>query len=458
MISVGPLQLGGTAPILLQSMLNVPLSEMDSCLAQVESLRTAGCFLIRVALPTITSLRQFESLRHAVEGEHVAFVADLHFGSQLALDALDIFEKVRINPGNFAIHRTPAPDGYDEKLFAREEEMVREEADKFFRKAKKLRRVVRIGCNGGSVSARMRWRWGDETAALLRSAEDMHRWATDCDFSDLVFSFKASDPLQTISLNVIASKKMACDGQHPPFHIGVTEAGVGSVGRVKGALGIGVLLSQGIGDTIRVSLTEPPEKEISFAKKLLRFVGEHPLQAPKTCPATLRVVEHVNSDASTLKILPFPEPFDGDAAALAILQQILVTPSAATICVVPGANYEERREIVEDAVQACGFGKMRTEVIACPTCGRTTCDVAALAKEVRRRLGNFPQLKIAVMGCVVNGVGEMGNADYGCIGCGGGNVNVYRRGVCLLRGVASAGAVDELERLINADIGMESKP
>jgi (E)-4-hydroxy-3-methylbut-2-enyl-diphosphate synthase len=431
-------------------MLSVPVDSTNvACLAEVESLRASGCFLIRVAIPTISSLEKFALFRPRVTDPRIAFVADLHFGSELAMDALDLFEKVRINPGNFGIRRTPTPGNYSIDLFDREREIVAEQARLFFEKARRLGRAVRIGCNGGSIAARTLWRWGNGAEASIESALEIAHWAREVLFHSLVFSFKASNALETIALNAEAHEKMEQLGWDYPFHLGVTESGLGFSGRSKSALAIGVLLSRNIGDTVRVSLAEPPENEVKFAKKLVDFCGKQSFSTPLR--RKIAVASGGQPPEGSLSIDPVPEPFDGDEMVLEILQKSLEAKDLKTLHIVEGANFPERKSIAEEVVQACGWGRFHTEIIACPTCGRTTYPVSAVAETVRRQLGNFPHLKIAVMGCTVNGIGEMGNADYGCIGCGGGGVNIYRAGNCVLRNVPAELAADALEQLLFED-------
>jgi 1-hydroxy-2-methyl-2-(E)-butenyl 4-diphosphate synthase len=422
-------------------MVNVPLRDGDGCVRCVERLLAAGCRLIRFAVATRRDLFDFCSLRRRLPRAGVAYVADLHFGSELALAALEFFEKVRINPGNFGVFRTrPA---YDEESFSRERERVAEQALAFFQKAARLDRAVRIGCNGGSPAGRMRWRHGEE-AALFASAREMGEWAREAGLEQVVFSFKASDCARTVEENLRAARHLAEWGWDYPLHLGMTEAGNGPEGRIRGAIAVGALLSQGLGDTLRLSLAEAPEREVEFGKKLLTFVRLHPFPPPRFGGKTVAV--GTGSGPADLCIGPGDGP--GDGALLAIVRQILSTPHLRTLAIAPGRDEPWRREVAEWTLQSCGWGQFRTEIVACPTCGRTSYDVAAAVGAIRSRLGNLPGVRIAVMGCVVNGVGEMGHADYGYIGCGNGMVNIYRRGICLLRAVPEENAIDALEKCI----------
>lgn len=449
-MTIGPQKIGGSWPIVPQSMLSVPLSEPQKCLEQIDQLLGAGCFLIRAAIPTSRSLKDFELVRSAISEKNAAFIADLQFGSELALLALDLFDKVRINPGNFATTRRLAASDYDEEIFLREKDSVEGQAKKFFQKAHRLRRAVRIGSNGGSISARMEWNCGRGVGAIIGGAIEMAQWALEENFHSLVFSFKSSGVFQTIEANILARKRMDELGWDYPFHLGVTEAGKGFRGRAAATIGCGTLLSHGLGDTLRVSLTEAPAAEINFAQKLLAFCEKTPIPFPAKAHATARIVD-APPDGHGVSVPAGRKPFDGDQYLLETSHLLLGSGDFDSVFIAPGANRSERREIVETLLQTCGFGKFSTEIIACPTCGRTAYDVAAVVDEISAKIGRYPGLRIAVMGCVVNGVGEMGDADYGYIGCGNGTVNLYCRGECAMRSIPEKNAVDELMKLMEID-------
>ncbi|MDR1436461.1 MAG: (E)-4-hydroxy-3-methylbut-2-enyl-diphosphate synthase [Puniceicoccales bacterium] len=452
-VTVGRQKIGGAEPIAIQSMLSVPLSSESQCLRQIEELLWAGCFLVRVAIPTARSLFDFERIRRSIGCENAAFIADLHFNGELALDALDVFEKVRINPGNFA-GTLSGTLTRGENFFRREEEEVRTKAREFFRKAKRLGRAVRIGCNGGSISARIRSQCGGGDGAMVSSAEEMVRWALEENFEDLVLSFKCSSASKTIEVNRLARKRM--DELHCPFpfHLGVTEAGKGFCGRAAAAVAVGVLLSEGLGDTVRISLTESPGAEVKFAKKLLKFCESSGMPSPIDRPEPVRLIgdETCGGDAIARRV---DGQFDGEDYLLHMAGALLGTKNLRAVVLEAGPHLEERREIVESILQVCRWGKFFTEIISCPTCGRTGYDVGAVADEVRRRLGSYPHLRIAVMGCSVNGVGEMGDAHYGCVGCGRGMVQLYRGGKRVGQAVPQEMAAAALESLLK-DAGEEA--
>jgi (E)-4-hydroxy-3-methylbut-2-enyl-diphosphate synthase len=414
----------------------------------VKALVDSGCKIIRFAISNRRDLSTFIKLQPKLPREKVALVADLHFGSTLAMEALDHFDKVRINPGNFGLYRTPTTNEHTEVSFSRERARVHASAVAFFRRAKKLGRAVRIGCNAGSVATRMHWRHRNGDDALLNSAWEFLQWAREENFSDIVISIKASDCLRTVALNRKKHRRMAEEGPMVPLHIGVTEAGNGISGRVRAALGIGTLLSEDIGATLRVSLAEPPEQEMEVANGLLRCIASSPLPASDWERLQLTFAEdgiHLNcspSDGIVVRIWKF-------------LHQIAAAGPNAQLNI-PGNALDQ--EIVEEIFQVCGWGKFHTEIIACPTCGRTGYDVAAVVDELRQRLGNLPGLRIAVMGCMINGIGEMGNSDYGYIGGGKGTVNLYRRGNCIQRDIPEKNAIDVLEQLINSDRKLCERP
>jgi 4-hydroxy-3-methylbut-2-en-1-yl diphosphate synthase IspG/GcpE len=215
-------------------------------------------------------------------------------------------------------------------------------------------------------------------------------------------------------------------------------------------LGVAVLLSAGLGDTVRISLTESSEREMEFGEKLLQFCRNHHFPPPENRGEALPIREGDCAEEGELLLSPPEGPWDCDGANLEILRKLLLAPHCRSVRIGPGPAAAERREIAEEALQACGRGQFRAEIVACPTCGRTAYDVAAVAEDIRRRLGHWRGLRIAVMGCAVNGPGEMGNADYGYVGTAKGRVNLYGRGVCLRRGIPAEIAVDELERLLQS--------
>lgn len=442
---------------LIQSMLSCPLGAVGNCIAQVKSLLDLNCRVIRVAIPDGSSLGQFYRLKCQLPAS-IFWIADVHFRPDLAMAALEIFEKVRINPGNFAVKRFSGKS-YDENAARMESQTAAAAAKAFFQKAKTWRRSVRIGVNGGSLSPRMRWRYGQTAIALWESAAEFTQFALVEGFENLVYSFKSSNVVDGIAINRFAKEQCQKRRWNFPFHLGITEAGNGLEARIKSALGIGTLLGEGIGETLRISLSEPPFHEVRFARNLLRFLQDHPFPpwkiGKKNIPlAILSEIPQIDGKtfppSNRCQIGEIPET-DGEMLPLKLLHRVLSFKNLEQIDLLPGKTLELRRRILESILQACDWGNHHTEIIACPTCGRTRYDVAAIATEIRRRLGNFPGITIAVMGCIVNGVGEMGQADYGYIGGGSGKVNLYRQGKCVQSGLAENLAIDALEALLLAD-------
>jgi (E)-4-hydroxy-3-methylbut-2-enyl-diphosphate synthase len=424
---------------LIQTMLKNPLERAADCRREIAAiLGEGGCPVIRVAIPNRGTLDRFCNLQDEFSGAGIIFVADLHYGSELALEALEVFEKVRINPGNFATARREKWENYSAEMFDGERERVGGEAMRFFTRARLLGRGVRIGSNGGSPAARWLWKCGSNgEEALLRGALEMARWAEDATFRNLFFSFKHSDCRRSVRLVREASRRMGEMGLSFPFHLGVTEAGNGLEGRVKGAIGIAIPLALGLGETLRLSLSESSLEEVKFAKKLLHFFQRQPLDPGR-----------IPERRPRLRLESDPPLADEDGLVLEIVHRIF---QAGEDGEVPIAATALEQRIGEIALQAWGWGKFSTEIVACPTCGRTGYAVGSVVEKIRARLGHLPHLKIAVMGCLVNGVGEMGDADYGYIGSGRGLVNLYRHGECVKRGIAEERAIDELENLLARD-------
>ena len=340
-VKVGNITIGNGAPIAIQSMLSVPSTDIEGSVRQAISLQNAGCQIIRAAIPDMNAVALIPALKNAVS---MPAVADIHFDYRLALAAVEAgVDKIRINPGNI---------GSDDRVHA--------VADACGEKGI----PIRIGVNSGSLEHDILTKYGAPTAeALCESAAYHASLLEKFGFHDIVLSLKSSDLVTMIEAYRLASQKFPY-----PLHLGVTEAGTSRMGLIKSAIGIGSLLADGIGDTIRVSLTAPPEEEIAAARDILRALG------------------------------------------------------------MPG----------------CGV-----QIVSCPTCGRTRIDLAALAHETEKRLARCPRdIKVAVMGCVVNGPGEAREADYGIAGgddCG----LLFSHGEILGKYPQEA-LVDELIRLIEA--------
>jgi len=370
-VHVGNIGIGGSNPVRVQTMTNTDTNDIEGSVEQIKRCVVAGAEIIRL---TTQGEREVNSVaeikrRLAAVGIVVPLVADVHFSSSVALKAACVVDKVRINPGNFIkpIKRDFSTDYTDEE-FEQERLALRERFVEFLDVCKKHHTAVRIGVNHGSLGERMMNRYGDTPMGMAESCLELLRMCRQENFDQIVISLKASNTVLMIEAVKLLVEKMDAEDFHFPLHLGVTEAGDGEDGRIKSAVGIGSLLAVGIGDTIRVSLSEPPEAEIPVAFGILQ-----------------------------------------------------ATRSRIT----------------------------KTEYISCPSCGRTLFDLQTAVRRVRERTSHLVGLKIAVMGCIVNGPGEMADADYGYVGAGKGKISLYKGKTCVERNIPEDEAVDKLLALID---------
>ena len=370
-VRVGNIGIGGSNPVRVQTMTNTDTNDIEGSVEQIKRCVAAGAEIIRL---TTQGEREVNSVaeikrRLAAVGIVVPLVADVHFSSSVALKAACVVDKVRINPGNFIkpIKRDFSTDYTDEE-FEQERLALRERFVEFLDVCKKHHTAVRIGVNHGSLGERMMNRYGDTPMGMAESCLELLRMCRQENFDQIVISLKASNTVLMIEAVKLLVEKMEAEDFHFPLHLGVTEAGDGEDGRIKSAVGIGSLLAVGIGDTIRVSLSEPPEAEIPVAFGILQ-----------------------------------------------------ATRSRIT----------------------------KTEYISCPSCGRTLFDLQTAVRRVRERTSHLVGLKIAVMGCIVNGPGEMADADYGYVGAGKGRISLYKGKTCVERNIPEDEAVDKLLALID---------
>ena len=370
-VRVGNIGIGGSNPVRVQTMTNTDTNDIEGSVEQIKRCVAAGAEIIRL---TTQGEREVNSVaeikrRLAAVGIVVPLVADVHFSSSVALKAACVVDKVRINPGNFIkpIKRDFSTDYTDEE-FEQERLVLRERFVEFLDVCKKHHTAVRIGVNHGSLGERMMNRYGDTPMGMAESCLELLRMCRQENFDQIIISLKASNTVLMIEAVKLLVEKMDAEDFHFPLHLGVTEAGDGEDGRIKSAVGIGSLLAVGIGDTIRVSLSEPPEAEIPVAFGILQ-----------------------------------------------------ATRSRIT----------------------------KTEYISCPSCGRTLFDLQTAVRRVRERTSHLVGLKIAVMGCIVNGPGEMADADYGYVGAGKGRISLYKGKTCVERNIPEDEAIDKLLALID---------
>ena len=378
-IKIGSLTLGGGAPIRVQSMTNTDTMDTQATVAQAIRMVEAGCELVRITAPDVRAAENLGRIKEELlrRGCEVPLVADIHFNPKAAEVAATLVEKVRVNPGNYTDRnsgkwKVESGKWSDELEREYQEEVKRigERMASLIEICKAHHTAMRIGTNHGSLSERIMSRYGNTPEGMAQSAIEFAEVCRQQDFHDLVFSMKASNVKVMVDSTRLFVKKMHEMGMDYPIHLGVTEAGDGMQGRLKSAAGIGALLLDGIGDTVRVSLTEDPEAEMPIAYDILQAVGARITQP---------------------------------------------------------------------------------EYIACPSCGRTQYDIQTALREIKEKTRHLVGVKIGVMGCIVNGPGEMADADYGYVGSGHGKITLYKGSEIVKRDIDQRDAVDELVRFIEND-------
>ncbi len=391
-VHIGDLPLGGDYPVRVQSMTNTDTRDTASTVAQAIRMIEAGCEYVRITAP---GMKEAENLREIKKeltrrGYKTPLIADVHFNPKIAEIAAGIVEKVRINPGNYVMRDKNS--GHGTKIGTRDTghgtrdgkrgtrdagrgtndrdntlELMASRLTPLIKICKDHGTAIRIGVNHGSLSERIMDLYGDTPEGMVQSALEFAQICSSLSFHNLVLSMKASNTKVMIAANRLLVEEMKKSGMNYPIHLGVTEAGAGEDGRIKSAIGIGSLLADGIGDTIRVSLTEDPEFEIPVAYNIL---------------------------------------------------------------------------------QASGSRITKTEFIACPSCGRTQFDIQAALENIQAKTSHLTGLKIAVMGCIVNGPGEMADAHYGYVGAGKGKVHLYKGQQPVRKNIDESQALEALINLI----------
>ncbi len=474
-VRIGSIVIGGDRPIAVQSMTNTDTKETEASVAQIERIDRAGGKIVRL---TAQGEREGENLQQIVrrlreDGFDTALVADIHFRPEIAAIAAKYVDKVRINPGNYR-----AAHGEFEALI----EQCRQRGV-----------ALRIGVNHGSLAKRIFDRYGDTPEGMVVSAMEFLRVCQERHFDQVVVSMKSSNTRVMVAAYRLLVEAMDREAMHYPIHLGVTEAGNGLEGRIKSAVGIGALLADGIGDTIRVSLTEAPENEIPVAQLLVdhfsdragEFVVEHPERYSPTlyrCRSRIavpivhdepmegfRILEAVSKNPTAelraaILNMESADPVlikrryeDRSLEALAVkaaadLGPLLLDGLADGIWIdAPAFDDAQRREIELMILQAARVRFSHTEYIACPSCGRTLYDIERTLAEIKSRTSHLRNLRIGVMGCIVNGPGEMADADYGYVGAAPGRITLYKGREIVARNIPQEEALDRLIDLIRAN-------
>ena len=424
-VKVGNVTIGGDTPIVVQTMCNTHTSDVDASTAQCVRLAEAGAQLIRLTVPSlaqIDSLRQIKAnLRE--KGIMTPLVADVHFSSDIAIAAASVVEKVRINPGNF--HK--------------DHEKAKEQFAKLVEVCKENGTAIRIGLNHGSLGDRITNLYGNTPLAMKEAVMEWLKMCVENDFYNVVVSLKASNTYVMVEAYRLLAKEMEKSGVIFPLHLGVTEAGNGDGGRIKSAVGISALLSEGIGNTIRVSLTEDPANEIPVAQYLADRYDHriHSSMVSLTIEGKKAVATYDAPSRERL-ILDFSCDFGKRLLDKELDEVELI-------------GCEDAEYLTDELMQAARRRFYRPEYIACPGCGRTMYNLEGTFEEVKRRTAHLKGMGIAVMGCIVNGPREMADADWGYVGEGNGKVAIYKGKSPVLKHVPENEAIDRLLELIEAD-------
>lgn len=521
---------GGRSPIVTQTMTARPTQDTEAVYAEICHLAEAGAELVRVTVQSAKIAESLESLRDRLDaaGIRVPLAADIHYSPEAALRAADFVEKVRINPGNFADSRAPRNQACSGKEYAAELARIAERFTPLIDKCKRLGRVMRIGSNHGSLSKRVLSRHGDTPLGMVEAALEYVRLAEAMDYRELVISMKASHVgVMVEAYRLLAMKQLrrseAGEGDIYPVHLGVTEAGEGEDARLKSYIGMGSLLDMGIGDTVRVSLTEDAVHELPATRALAERYSDRRRLAEPWDADTLALhltAQYCDPDTGALPRDDALAALDPEARAMHFsvtlvpvhwqpaLQELLELPwrplgpdhvrtenlpRAGSVTVhhgtaarlgepkletgarertylelavnagvpllegrarrilVEASNGEEALRGVELAyslLQTTRLRMSRADFISCPSCGRTHFDLQETTRRVRERFGHLEGVKIGIMGCVVNGPGEMADADFGYVGAAPGRVDLYVGRECVERGLPEAQAVDRLQVLL----------
>lgn len=419
---IGGVRIGGEAPVSVQTMCNTDTRDIEASVAQCREMAVAGADIIRLTtqgLKEVEALRQIKAILRS-EGIMTPLVADVHFSAKVALAAAEVADKVRINPGNFAPKHEKACNQFSLLLD----------------KCREHDTAIRIGLNHGSLGTRITELYGNTPFAMKEAVMEWLQMCIEKDFHKVVISLKASNTRVMSDAYRLLHEEMVKMGRIYPLHLGVTEAGNGDEGRIKSAVGISALLSEGIGETIRVSLTENPVNEIAAGREIVKSC-----QMPNEGPVT---AENWNEWIIRASCKYGPALLDCK------IDDIDLTD--ATIAGEPLS--EERMVYFKDLLLQASRRKFtRPEYIACPGCGRTQYNLEETFNEVKRRTSHLKGMRIAIMGCIVNGPGEMADADWGYVGEGSGKVTLYRGKNPVMRSVPQEEAIDRLLELIENDKG-----
>ncbi len=446
---VGNVVIGGDAPIRVQSMTTTQTTDTEGSVEQAIRIIDAGGELVRL---TTQGTREAENLKNIKaslleKGYATPLVADVHFNPNVADVAAKFVEKVRINPGNYVDPaRTFKELEYTDSEYAAEIDKIRARFIPFLNICKENGTAIRIGVNHGSLSDRIMCRYGNTPAGMVESCMEFLRICVAENFLNVVLSIKASNTVVMVQTVRLLVQEMQKENMAFPIHLGVTEAGEGEDGRIKSAVGIGALLAEGIGDTIRVSLSEAPEKEIPVAKKLVAYAAE---SAEKRAIAKAGIKEEtifLEYNESCLEDLQLKAAMDAGALLIdGFAKELIITNSNNSI------SKEQLTDTANAILQAARIRFTKPEYISCPGCGRTLYNLEETIAKIKQATSHLVGVKIAIMGCIVNGPGEMADADFGYVGAGRGKISLYKGKECIEKNIPEADAVEKLLQLIESN-------
>lgn len=436
-VKVGDLIIGGGAPIVVQSMCNTHTSDIDASVEQCIRLYEAGAEMIRLTVPTLDQVKDLAKIKSILRGRgiNVPLVADVHFSSEIAIEAAKVVEKVRINPGNF--HK--------------DHQKAREQFSRLVKVCREHGTAIRIGLNHGSLGERITTLYGNTPLAMKEAACEWIKMCLEEDFKNVVISLKASNTYVMTEAYRLLHKQMQEDGVVFPLHVGVTEAGNADQGRIKSCTGISALLSEGIGDTVRVSLTEPPENEIPVARYLSDRYGHRIHSSMVSLSVNGRkAVAVYEAPSKEILVLDFACDF-GKRLLDKELDEVEIRGNYIQDGHTVELDKEYSNYLSDELMQAARRRFYRPEYIACPGCGRTMYNLEETFNQVKERTSHLKGLVIAVMGCIVNGPGEMADADWGYVGEGGGKVTIYKGKTPVMKHIPDKEAIDRLLELIEGE-------
>ena len=450
---VGNIAIGGDNPIRIQSMATTDTNDTEGSVAQAKRIIDAGGELVRF---TTQGTREAENMKNIsaqlkADGYMQPLVADVHFTAHTADVAAQYCEKVRINPGNYVDpSRTFKHLEYTDEEYQEELKKIEAKLVPFINICKEHHTAVRIGVNHGSLSDRIMSRYGDTPEGIVESCMEFLRIFRREHFNDIVISIKASNTVVMVTTVRLLVKTMDAEDMHYPLHLGVTEAGEGEDGRIKSAVGIGALLTEGIGDTVRVSLSEEPECEIPVARKLVELIPE--------CTLLRQEAEQSIKDDTITLTLDAPDWETLQLKAAMAVGALLIDRKATKLVIHPNSGSKLFTlhsslftSLADSILQAARIKFTKTEYISCPGCGRTLYNLQETIAKIKAATKDLVGLKIGIMGCIVNGPGEMADADYGYVGAGRGKISLYRQKECVEKNIPEEEAVDRLLALIRAD-------